>query len=120
LYAEFSGGQYPQVKMIYGDVMLDNLYKFAGISLEQYLAAIQKDNKLIETDKERWNKYSRISESTKNWAELNGIMRHDATAAYNGLTVGPTDKDKVLFKWRRADGKDQIIYGDLCVAAQSP
>ena len=25
LYAEFSGGQYPQVKMIYGDVMLDRL-----------------------------------------------------------------------------------------------
>lgn len=120
LYAELSGGQYPQVKMIYGDVMLDRLYKFAGISLEQYLAAIGKDNKLIEKDKELWNKYSRISQSTRNWAELNGIMRHDATAAYNGLTVGPADRDKVLFKWRRDDGKDQVIYGDLQVDVQSP
>ena len=84
------------------------------------MAAIGKVNKLMEKDKELWNKYSRISESTKNWAEINEIMRHDATAAYNGLTVGPTDKDKVLFKWRRDDGRDQVIYGDLRVDVQSP
>ena len=120
LYAELSGGKYPQVKFIYGDVMLDQLYKLAGISLEQYLAAIAKDNELIEKDKELWNKYSRISLSTRNWAELNGIMRHDASARYNGMTVGPTDRDKILFKWRRDDGKDQVIYGDLRVDVQSP
>lgn len=120
LYAELSGGKYPQVKFIYGDVMLDHLYKFAGISLEQYLAAIAKDKEVIEKDKELWNKYSRISQSTRNWAELNGIMRHDASATYNGMTVGPTDRDKVLFKWRRDDGKDQVIYGDLRVDVQSP
>ena len=120
LYAELSGGKYPQVRFIYGDVMLDQLYKFAGISLEQYLAAIAKNNELIEKDKELWNKYSRISLSTRNWAELNGIMRHDASARYNGMTVGPTDRDKVLFKWRRDDGKDQVIYGDLRVDVQRP
>ncbi len=119
-YAELSGGKYPQVKFIYGDVMLDHLYKFAGISLEQYLAAIAKDKELIEKDKESWNNYSRISQSTRNWAELNGIMRHDASAKYNGMTVGPADRDKVLFKWRRDDGKDQVIYGDLRVDVQSP
>jgi hypothetical protein len=47
-------------------------------------------------------------------------MRHDATATYNGMTVGPTDKEKVLFKWRRDDGKDQVIYGDLGVDVQRP
>lgn len=120
LYAEFSGGKYPQVQVIYGDVMLDHLYKFAGISLEQYLAAVSKDNELITKDKERWNKYSRISMSTRNWAEINGIMRHDASATYNGMAAGPTDKDKVLFKWRRDDGKDQVIYGDLRVDVLSP
>lgn len=120
LYAELSGGKYPQVKFIYGDVMLDQLYKFAGISLEEYLAAIAKDKELIEMDKELWNKYSRISLSTRNWAELNGIMRHDASARYNGMTVGPADGDKILFKWRRDDGKDQVIYGDLRVDVQSP
>lgn len=120
LYAELSGGQYPQVKFIYGDVMLDHLYEFAGISLEQYLEAIEQDNTLIEKDRELWNKYSRISQSTRNWAELNGIMRHDASAMYNGMTVGPADKDKVLFRWRRDDGQDQLIYGDLRVDVQSP
>lgn len=120
LYAEFSGGKYPQVQVIYGDVMLDHLYKFAGISLKQYLASIEKDRELINKDKELWNKYSRISVSTRNWAEINGIMRHDASATYNGLTVGPKDKEKVLFKWRRDDGKDQVIYGDLRVDVLTP
>ncbi|MCA9191010.1 MAG: hypothetical protein KDB03_04595 [Planctomycetales bacterium] len=120
LYAELSGGQYPQVKVIYGDVMLDDLYRFAGISLEQYMAAINKDNELIVKDKELWDKYSRISESTRDWAELNAIMSHDASALYNGMTVAPTDKEKVLFNWRRVDGKDQVIYGDLRVEVQSP
>jgi len=37
----------------------------------------------------------------------------DADAAYYGKTVGPNDKDKVLLRWKREDGKYEVIFGDL-------
>ena len=32
---------------------------------------------------------------------------------YNGKTVGPCDKDKVLLRWKLDDGRYAVIYGDL-------
>jgi hypothetical protein len=32
---------------------------------------------------------------------------------YNGRTVGPNDKDKILLRWKLDDGRYAVIYGDL-------
>jgi hypothetical protein len=34
-------------------------------------------------------------------------------AAYYGKTVEPSDKDKVLLRWKLDNGKYAIIFGDL-------
>jgi hypothetical protein len=34
-------------------------------------------------------------------------------AVYRGKTVGPGDKDKVLFRWKLDDGRYRVIFGDL-------
>lgn len=34
-------------------------------------------------------------------------------AVYHGKTVGPDDKDKVLFRWKLDDGQYQVVFGDL-------
>jgi hypothetical protein len=47
------------------------------------------------------------------FAWMNTIQRHNPDAAYYGKTVGPADKDKVLFRWKLEDGGYRVIYGDL-------
>lgn len=34
-------------------------------------------------------------------------------AVYRGKTVGPDDKDKVLFRWKLDDGRFRVVFGDL-------
>jgi hypothetical protein len=34
-------------------------------------------------------------------------------AVCHGKTVGPEDRDKVLFRWRLDDGGYRVIFGDL-------
>jgi hypothetical protein len=34
-------------------------------------------------------------------------------AVYRGKTVGPDDKDKILFRWKLDDGQYRVIFGDL-------
>jgi hypothetical protein len=34
-------------------------------------------------------------------------------AVYHGKTVGPGDKEKVLFRWKLDDGQYRVIFGDL-------
>jgi hypothetical protein len=41
------------------------------------------------------------------------IRTYNPDAAYYGKTVGPSDKDKVLFRWKLDDGRYQVIFGDL-------
>jgi hypothetical protein len=40
-------------------------------------------------------------------------------AVYHGKTVGPDDKDKVLFRWKLDDGSYRVIFGDLGVRTVS-
>ena len=101
LFAEMNKGKYPQVTVIYGDVTRDTLMKLAGY-------ANREPGKWMQEEQ-----YQKIQQSTIGWATINQIMRTDAEASYHGLEVGPTDKDKVLFRFKLADGSYQVIFGDL-------
>lgn len=102
-YSELSGGDYPQVAVIYGDVTRDSMFEFAG-----YNRGDLSDYFLEET-------YAGIMEAGKGFAIMNEVMRDNADASYHGRTVSPRDSDKVLFRWKLADGRYQVILGDLSV-----
>jgi outer membrane lipoprotein-sorting protein len=104
-YAELNGGKYPQVKTIYGDVTLAKLRELSGINLSNPAELWQNEAQL--------RAYHRIEDSAVAWEEITRIMKHDSSAQYHGLTVGPEEKDKILLKWRRTDGQHQLIFGDL-------
>ncbi len=101
IYAELSGGDYPKVKMVYGDVTRNRMFEFIGI----------KGRPTAEN--RRSKEYRKVMQATSGFASINGILRDNPDAAYYGKTVGPKDNDKVLLRWKLDDGKYQVIYGDL-------
>jgi hypothetical protein len=100
-YAALSKGQYPRVKVVYGDVTLDAMRDKLGIKG-------QPTPEQIRTDE-----YRDIVTATRGFATLNAIQRDNPDAAYHGMTVGPKDANKVLLRWKLDDGKYQVLYGDL-------
>lgn len=102
-YAKYCGGKYPQARMVYGDVTGDELGKAAG------LTSLRKP---APEDIGR-DEYAECMRAQRGFGWINEIQRHNPDAAYNGKTVGPEDKDKVLFRWKLEDGRYRVIYGDL-------
>ena len=101
IYAEASGGQYPRESRenrVHYDV-LDDVCKMLGLA--------------------RWPRGEKEGNAGKaakafiGFQELRHIEGSDPDFAYNGNTVGPKDKDKVLLRWKLDDGRYQVIFGDL-------
>jgi hypothetical protein len=97
-------GRYPQHTKIYGDVTSIELNRNAGLPDR----SPPKDRALDKI-------YSECLKASAGFAWINELQRHDAGALYHGKTVGPEDKNKVLFRWTRPDGRFRVIYGDLHV-----
>jgi outer membrane lipoprotein-sorting protein len=102
LYAKYSGGHYPRVKMLYGDVTRDELVTLSGAPYPPHTEADFKDARVKE-----------VNDATLGFATINSILRDNADAAYYGKAVGPGHKDKVLLRWKLPDGSYEVIYGDL-------
>jgi hypothetical protein len=102
-YAKYCGGKYPRARMVYGDVTGEELGKAAGLS--SLFKPAPEDVGRPE--------YAECLRAQRGLGWINTIQRHNPDAAYNGKTVGPDDKDKVLFRWKLEDGRYQVIYGDL-------
>jgi hypothetical protein len=103
-YAKYCDGKYPQAKMVYGDVTSKKLFQAAGLS----------DPHKVPPDEElKSDKHVECGRASLGYAVMNGILQYNPAAAYYGKTVGPEDKDKVLFRWQRPDGDYQVIFGDL-------
>ncbi|MEM7557842.1 MAG: hypothetical protein AAF394_01840 [Planctomycetota bacterium] len=107
LYAKHSGGIYPPVKIIYGDVISVHMHKKAGLKGPPYSKEIMKSELFQE-----------LNGSSLGFAHMTVLMRDSAEAKYFGKTVRPKDKNAVLFQWPRPDGKMQTIYGDLRIAVE--
>lgn len=101
-YSETMGGHYPRVKMVYGDVTMNELFDKLGI-----------DTAHPTEEQLKGDAYGRGMRSIRGFASINGILRDNADAAYYGKTVGPNDKDKILLRWKLDDGDYRVIYGDL-------
>ena len=96
-----SGGHYPRVKMIYGDVTRDELIRLSGVHWPP------------KPDQLRDEKVGKIYGSMMGFAHVNGILRDNPDAAYYGKTVGPDDGNKILLRWKLHDGRYQVVFGDL-------
>lgn len=103
-YAKYCGGKYPQARMVYGDVTGDELCKAAGVS------SFRKPAPKEEIERPE---YAECLRAVPGFGWINTIQRHNPDAVWNGKTVGPDDKDKVLFRWKLEDGQYRVIYGDL-------
>lgn len=101
IYSELSGGYYPRVTVVYGDVALTDMLQKAGIQGPPTPEQIRSD------------KYAKALRATRGFAWINSILNKNPDAAYYGKTVGSIDKDKVLLRWKLDDGKYQVIFGDL-------
>jgi outer membrane lipoprotein-sorting protein len=100
-FAEFSGGHYPRVKMVYGDVTRDELIRLSGVPWPPTPAQLNNE------------KVGKINGSLMGFALLNTILRENPDAGYYGKTVGPADGNRVLLRWKLDDGQYQVVFGDL-------
>jgi len=95
-YSEASGERYPRRTKV-GLIDLLELVKRLGIGT---------------TSKEpQWAKMP--AKLRDGFLQAQTINNENPDAAYYGKTVGPTDKDKVLLRWKLDDGRYEVIFGDL-------
>lgn len=101
LYAELSGGHYPKVKVVYGDVTRDEMFRMAGIEIPP------------KPEQHKDKRYAEILDATNGLARISVTLRDNPDAEYHGINVGPKDAEEVLLRWKLPDGRYQVIYGDL-------
>ena len=101
-YAELCGGHYPRITRTFAEPVRDDMYKAAGIGYPPTLEQMQQNKE-----------YHRVSEASEGFAWFNRVLRANPDVAYYGKTVGPKDTDKVLLRRKLADGKYQVLFGDL-------
>jgi hypothetical protein len=103
-YAALCGGHYPAVtKGDFAEPVRDEMYKAAGIPYPGSTAEQRKHEKL----------YRQVFDAEKGFNVFNGVYMSNPDVAYYGKTIGPSDKDKVLLRWKLDDGRYQVIFGDL-------
>jgi outer membrane lipoprotein-sorting protein len=104
VYARYCGDKYPQANIVYGDITSQRLYRSAGLS---------NPHKVAPREEQLRDSYRECSAARLGFAHLNAIQCHNPDSAYHGKTVGPDDRDRVLFRWKLADGAFRVIFGDL-------
>ena len=107
IYAELTEGHYPQVSKNFEDVMAahDEWYKRFGFE-ESLKGPVPPELKKNE-------KYRKVRQGAQSMLLIYSRLVQDPETAYYGKTVGPNDKDKVLFRWKLDDGRYEVIFGDL-------
>jgi hypothetical protein len=104
-YAKYCGNKYPRADKVYGDVTSEEMFRAAGLTPPTVRAA--------PDDELRRPEYVECGNASRGFGWINHLQRHNAEAVYNGKTVGPDGKDKVLLRWKQDDGQYRVIFGDL-------
>ena len=99
IYAEASRGHYPQVDFL-GEYPVNELCKMFGMIHLPDLDATQGN---AGTVRKAINGFDVVAH----------LQSYNPGFAYYGKRVGPTDKDKVLLRWRLDDSRYEVIFGDL-------
>jgi outer membrane lipoprotein-sorting protein len=101
IYAKHCGGKYPQAATVYPDVAMMELKRTIGVSDPPTKQQAQS------------GAYDEVMGASWGLGWIYWIQQYNPDPAYSGKTVGPADKDKVLFRWKLGTGDYQVIYGDL-------
>jgi len=103
IYAEASGGHYPQAQHV-GLKDLGELLEKLGILRIKTEHGVKTSQMTLSNQ----NMAGKLSEA------LEGFRLLETTDhVFYGKTVGPKDKDKVLLRWKLDDGRYEVIFGDL-------
>ena len=105
-YAEVMGGVYPQVEVLYPDML--------GLEVRKKLGVEGPAPK--EPDKAYWDAYSKAMNVSHGFTWVWGIRKSKPEMRYYGKIVGPKDAGKVLLRWREDGGRYRVLYGDLTFA----
>jgi hypothetical protein len=106
-YAEASGGRYPrEIRDEGGLAAGSDLYHLLGVYDKVSLYPTEAD---LRAD----GNIGKATRALSGFEHLGRILAHNPDAAYFGATVGPKEKNKVLLRWKLADGRYEVIFGDL-------
>ncbi len=105
IYAEASKGNYPRAKIISRDTC-DEVCKMLGLATWSTLH-------VPELHAPEGKNEARAVVAIMGISQIGYIQANSPDFAYHGTTVGPKDKDKVLLRWKRDDGRYEVIFGDL-------
>jgi len=99
IYAQASGGRYPPSEVIAYYYTTEDLCRLLGV--REFPGGKKEGNA------------GKAAKAIPGFKQMNEIQAYNPDAAYYGKTVGPKDKDKVLFRWKLDDGRYEVIFGDL-------
>ena len=96
-YAEASGGHYPPHT---SPDNFDDLCKMLGLVK-------------WPSEHETEGNAGKAAKAEKGLDQIGNLKVYNAGFAYYGKTIKPSDKDKVLLRWKLDDGRYEVIFGDL-------
>ena len=99
IYAEASGGRYPPQKRI-SLRATDDLCDYLGLA--KWPKRNAKDGNA-----------GKAARAMDGFHQIADIQANRPEFAYYGKSVGPSDKDKVLLRWKLDDGRYEVLFGDL-------
>ncbi|HEY1785369.1 MAG TPA: hypothetical protein VGG30_07450, partial [Pirellulales bacterium] len=104
LFAELSGGHYPQVKKFDSAAIRNEMLKLADSAAADKPEAVRDKNR------------QQIEHAAAGLNWIARILRNRFHSGYRALMLGPKDnkdKDQVLLWWATYDGLYRVFYGDL-------
>jgi len=113
IYAEAGQSHYPPEERLNAGAVSHDLVKMLG--LREMIVTNGVVEKAVGTEgmTEKAASVAKFSDASAGFQRLFEIQFDNPDFAYHGNTVGPRDKDKVLLRWKRDDGQNEVIYGDL-------
>ena len=112
IYARYCGGRYPAARTINTEVVNAELYVKTGAMFARSQGRPKKRGEKRRPVKLPQNVEDYFSAQT-GFSQINLLRQFPVELAYHGKSVGPTDREKVLLRWKLESGDYEVIYGDL-------
>jgi hypothetical protein len=107
IYANYCGGRYPVGNMVNTEVVNAELYVKTGAMMLRSQGPRKKTGeKLPENVQDYFS-------AQNGFSEINLLHLFPVDLGYHGNTVGPSDQEEVLLRWKLESGDYEVIYGDL-------
>ncbi len=112
IYARYCGGRYPAASMINTELVNAELYVKTGAMFARSQGRPKSRGEKPRPVKLPQNVKDYFS-AQMGFSQINLLRQFPVELTYHGKTVGPTDREKVLLRWKLESGHYEVIYGDL-------